>query len=154
MEIVAVIAGGVLSVSFLIAVYFWNKRSYRKISKTQETDAHRVEQNDTIKHYKEKIDKLSKLKRIEDAEIVESNFPGILSQIVGAVITLIVGYNVWQEVAPAITAACASNISNSTTESSCGLINTGLTLFPIAAVAGVIILIFSIISNIFGFNEE
>ena len=152
MEIAAVIAGGILSLSFLIAVYFWNRKSYRKAPHIEETDGHRVEQNDTIKHYEEKRDKLSKLKPIPDAEVVESLVPSILSKLTGAIITFFVGYNIWQEIVPVLNETCGTgmNASTSMTGTDCALLGNAITILPIAALIAIIITVFSIFGKIIG----
>lgn len=159
METAALIAGGFLSVSFLVAVYLWNKRSYRAVPKTEETDAHRVEQNETITHYEKKRDKLSKLKEINDSEVVDnSNSINWVMSIMGFILTFFVGYNVYTAMMSTLGDVCGGNSVFNTTgyspvvdSSSCGLISNATGMLPIVMIGAILITIFNIM---FAFIKE
>jgi hypothetical protein len=152
-EIASIVAGGIFSISFLIAIWLWNKKSYRKVVKTEENDSHRVEQNNTIKHYEKKRDKLSKLKKISDAEVTPGVLGKLLSAIVGMAIAFFVGSQIYTTVMSSLNDTC-SNTVNTTgynpvlDTTSCGVLSNAMLLFPISAIIGFILVIFSIFSNL------
>lgn len=152
MELAAIVSGGILSLSFLIAVYFWNRKSYRRDSHIEETDGHRVEQNDTIKHYEEKRDKLSKLKKIPDAEIVvPDGILGVLPKLIGAIIAFFVGSQVYKMIMTVVNEICSVSANNATTSMSstdCAMVSNLTGIMPIAIILGAIIMIFSFLDRL------